>query len=405
MTQLTGTREPDFLRRIKTQRAPWDETDLAKRDVRLAAWFKKVASLPPDAIARALATHNRPHGDEILMKFLGAKYPSAPFGDITHIIKLDELEDEERPFGKNILFSSEQSGKPFRNTDWLTHWRDGLRLIGTGGSVLDEHAVRGEPRLENESGATLMARLLCVVDKEELRRLLNAVRQQDTKGGFKAILDGFNTKAAHREIDVQNVGLGTPEDQAHQLMVIRRGLIWLNNYSELELRIIDECRRKKHVWYVDDQKDIRICSIMSNLRVMTDYIREKYATAVNIQREPTNHTTILFDKSKIPSDVRDLVASAIREEEARIQNRPLPANRRDLTAEADVDCAPEWYYVHGNLLNGSESYPNTPATHIELWRIEDIVTEILAARANRIREWRKVQRVERQQQYKAKVQR
>lgn len=392
-------REPEHLRRIKAQKASWDEADIAKRNARLADWFKKVAKLPPDSPARILATHNRAHVDEVVMMWLGAKYPSAPFGNISHVIRLDQIEDEERPFGEGVIIRTKMG--PYKGLDSLANWREGVRLLGTGGGVLDEHVAPGEPRVENESGATLIARLLGVIEKDELTRLLNAVRLHDTTGSRPAVIDKLvsSIKEGYREID-WDIPIGSPEDKAHQIKVIRKGLILLNRFSERELRILEEYRKKASIWATDSRKDIAIGSIRSDSPFMIDYIREKDHTSAVIQKRASGHVIILLDKSKIPGEVANYLASAIREEEGHLQRRPVPRVRRDLIGEGTVECAPEWYYVHGNLLNGSESYPNTPATSIPLSRIEDIVTEVFAARADRIREWRKEKKGERQQHFK-----
>lgn len=390
----------EHLERIKSQRAPWDEADVAKRNARLDLWFQKVLSLPIESAARAIITHNRPHSDEVLMAFLAAKYPSALFGSIAHIIKLDELEDEERPFGENIILRTE--GGSYQNTNWLTHWRNGLRLLGTGGGVLDEHLAKGEPRIENESGATLMARLLGIVDKEELRRLLNVVRKLDTAGNLYALLKGFDIKEAHRESNWKDIRTGSAEDKAHQLIVIRKGLVWLNTFIERELRIINEFRLKGYLRKVDAQGNVLIGRLRSDLPVMIDYIREKYGTSLVIQKGRSGRATILMDKSKLPPDVMVEIVQAIRTEEAHINNRPLPADQNELRENGRADCAPEWHYDNGfMLLNDSESYPDAaPPTRITSLRLEDIAAEILAAKADRIREWKKGEKEKKSEHYK-----
>lgn len=53
------------------------------------------------------------------------------------------------------------------------------------------------------------------------------------------------------------------------------------------------------------------------------------------------------------------------------------------------------------LLNDSESYPDAaPPTRITSLRLEDIAAEILAAKADRIREWRKGEKEKKSEHYK-----
>lgn len=398
----------EHLERIKSQRAPWDEPDLNVRNARLAEWFSNVAKLPFEVPIQEIVTHNRPHVDEILELWLAAKYPSAPVGDIQRIIRLDELEDADRPFGERIILRTDKG--LYRGTDWLTHWRNGVRLLGTGGGVLDEHPNKEGARIEKEAAATLMARLLCVVDKPELRRLLKAARAYDaeaTRGGLIEELTFIKTE--HRGVDWDTVKTGSPEDKEHQLLVIRKGLIVLNRIVERELRMIKEVKDKLGTWAVDKHEDVCIASIESNCPFMADYIRGTVpGISVMIIRKTSGHTAIMCStvkkdeestfsnrKNRIPPEVTTIIAQEIRKAEALLRGRKLPQNPSELTAE-NCETVPEWHFTAGNVFNGTESVPNLPATGLGLGKIEDIVTEVLAARASRIREWRQEKRKSRQ---------
>ncbi|MEK7648801.1 MAG: hypothetical protein AAB400_02675 [Patescibacteria group bacterium] len=401
MTQQADTlREPEHLRRIKSQLAAWDEADVDKRLIRLAAWHTKVAQLSAvSGPVREITTHNRPHADEVLEFFLGAKYSSPLFGDIRHIINLEHLEDEERPFGQGIVLRTD-TGPSYRGTDWLTNWRNGIRLLGTGGSVLDEHPTASDSEVEKESGATLMARILGVVDKDELARILNAVRLNDTQAIQSALINELTKIREEYEVtDWQGKPKGGPEDKANQLIVLRKKLLWLNTFVEREIRVIQEFKNKGFVLDIDGRGDILIGRIRSSIPKMIGYIQEKFGTCMNMQISD-GHPVILPDKKKVPMEVINEIAAAIRTEEARIQGRPLPTNRATLSQKGTVECAPEWYYTYGFLMNGGDTAPGVQATHISAKRLEDIIAEVLAAKADRIREWRRAQKEERNQAYR-----
>ncbi len=404
MTQQMDTREPEHLRRIKAQIAAWDEADVDKRLARLAAWHAKVAQLPPEGgRVQGIPTHNRPHADEVMMFFLGAQYPSALFGDIRHIINLQQIEDLDRPFGAGIIFNT-KSGI-YQGTDWIVHWRNGLRPMGTGGSVLDEHPIGDKPETEKESGATLMARLLGQVNREELQRILSAIRKNDTEGTQSALIDELlKTKKDYQVTDWLGKPLGGPEDQAHQLVVIRKKLIWIKQFVEHEILTIQEFKQRGYIRDIDGQRDILIGRISSHLPTMMGYMSEKYGTTMNIQVN-AGHAIILPDKKKIPMEVIHEIAAAIRTEEARIQGRPLPTNQSLLSRKGTLECAPEWFYTFGFLINGGDTSPGVEATHIAPERLEGIVAEVLAAKASRIREWRKAQKDAKSQMYRQQGQR
>ena len=402
MTQQMDVREPEHLRRIKSQMAAWDEADVDRRLARLAAWHTKVAQLPAaGGRVQSIITHNRPHADEVMMFFLGAQYPSTLFGDMRHIINMQQIEDLERPFGAGIVFH--QKSGVYQGTDWIVHWRNGLRPMGTGGGVLDEHPVGDEPETKKESGTTLMARLLGVVDKEELARILSAIRKNDTEGAKTELIDELlKTKQDYQATSWKGMRKGGPEDQAYQLVVIRKKLIWIKEFVEHEILTIREFNQQGYIRDIDGQGDILIGRTTSRLPNMINFMSDKYGTIMNIQMDD-GHAVILPDKKKIPMEVIHEIAAAIRTEEARIQGRPLPANRSLLSRKGTIDCAPEWFYTYGFLINGGDTAPGVEATHISVERLEGIVAEVLAAKAGRIREWRRTQRAERQQQYRTQA--
>lgn len=375
----------------KQQLAAWDSSDGGKR---LDQWRKMVAKIPRGNEVDWIVTHNRPHPDEIVMLWLAGTFPSDDYfrgvQDFLDMRKIDTINLADTP-----LHIRSKTGL-FENRDWLANWERGIRLLGTGGGVLDEHVVAGQERVQGESGATLMARLLGVNKDPALRSLFNYIFLNDTaatrQGNFD--LAGFVQRGYRKHGG--DILPGSPEDKANQLIVIKRTLIELNEYYENELlrsRAASEFKEHGHLRAIGDGRDIvSIAVITSNNPYMAAHTRKNLHTALTIQKNSKGNIIIMSDQSQIPPDVMKELAATIREEEAQRGNRPLPHDENDLYAEGAIACAPEWYFIYGNILNGTESAPGVEPTGLSLKRFEQLAAEVINAKHGRIVKFREDQK-------------
>lgn len=390
MTERNDIKTPER-RNPRQQMAAWDSSD---GGIRLKQWQTMVAKLPRGNEVDWLVTHNRPHPDEIVMLWLAGTFPNDDYfrgvPDFLNMRKIEHTNLADIP-----LHIRSKTGL-FENRNWLANWQRGIRLFGTGGGPLDEHIVAGQERIKGESGATLMARLLGVNKDPTLRSLLSYIFQNDTaavrQGNFD--LAGFVQRGYRRHGG--DVLPGSPEDKANQLIIIKRTLIELNEYYENELlrfRAGSEFKEHGHLRIIGDDKNVvNIAVIISANPYMSAHTRKNLHAAITIQKNSKGNIIIMSDQSQIPPDVMKELAASIREEEAQKWNRPLPRDENDFYSEGAILCAPEWYFIYGNIFNGTESAPGVEPTGLPLKRIESLAAEVINAKLGRILKFREDQR-------------
>lgn len=378
-------------RNPRQQMAAWDSSE---GGIRLKQWQSMIAKIPKGNEVDWLITHNRPHPDEIVMIWLAGTFPNDDYfrgvRDFLNMRKIENINLADIP-----LHIRSKTGL-FENRDWLSNWKHGIRLLGTGGGVLDEHVMAGQERVQGESGATLMARLLGVNKDPALRSLLNYIFQNDTaavrQGNFD--LAGFVQRGYRKHGG--DVLPGSPEDKANQLIIIKRTLIELNEYYENELlrfRAGLEFKEYGHMRAIgNDRNAVNIAVITSANPYMSAHTRKNLHAAITVQKNSKGNIIIMSDQSQIPPDVMKELAASIREEEAEKWNRPLPHDENDFYSEGAIACAPEWYFIYGNILNGTESAPGVEPTGLSLKHIEQLAVEVIHAKLQRILKFREEQK-------------
>ncbi len=103
--------------------------------------------------------------------------------------------------------------------------------------------------------------------------------------------------------------------------------------------------------------------------------------AILIQKRPLTAEVLsgrvtIFTNRRARVDLSEVIAM-LRQEEQRVQGRPVATDHGKLRAPGKMEGVPEWYYMVGDAgqacLNGSFSAPDVPATRLSLSTIKEIV--------------------------------
>jgi len=298
---------------------------------------------------KVIATHFRPHLDEITAIWLLRKFGREEFAGIekAEIQYWNESDIKQKPED----YEAQE-----------------IILLGIGRGRFDEHPDSENGRKEDECCATLVARHLGVDEESALKEILNFVKKSD----LKACTDSFNpstvVKDFHREYP------DNPEkaiDWAEAMLEVK--------YRKQEKFLVETKKEFDEKAQVEDVevngKTLKVVTVISDNEQIGSFARSKRGceAAVVIQKNSRGNVQI-FPNRRYGILFYD-VAQMIRLEEQREKGRLITTDWKELAREGNVKGAEEWFFHEAGqfLLNGSSTAPNVPSTQIPLKQIVKLV--------------------------------
>ncbi len=276
---------------------------------------------------RRVVTHYNPHPDEITELWIPWKWGEYNFPGIRKA---------------EIIFT--RVGGLFEGKAWRQHWHEGTLLLGIADSPFNEHPFMNVPRKEGECGATLMAKFLGVDDNPTVARILKYILANDLHGTRHGFLDFVSIVR-----DAQLFGTLSQKE------VLFMGMDILENFYE------------KEVAFFRCEQEIKALEQAGRVKFFQDRLGRM---AVTVQG---------CDNPEMGKFLRGKGISLVATQNGRGQVR-ISANQQtlaifgtiaDLVKMHAAFVEEEWHDTGWALLNGSHSYPDTPATKIPF---EDIIT-------------------------------
>lgn len=300
-----------------------------------------------------IATHHRPHFDEITTIWLFKKFGEAKFPGISQakIMYVDA--------------GSEPSGD-MKEYQWEAR---GILAVGVWGGRFDEHPTLWKEREEGECAATLVAKALGVENDPSLEKILKFVVNNDLKASGSPFDLPYIVKLLHQqhsdkpEIAMEWSMIGIEAKYLEQLQ------FWTRTKEEFEKTAdIEEIE-------VFGGHKLKMVAVVSDDEQISKFARSEHGAdaAVVIQRCSTGNTQIYMNK-KYGLTAYD-VAQMIRLAEQEAKGKVITTDWRDLSREGRVEGAEEWYFHHEGqmLLNGSLTAKNIPPTKLSIEKIKGIM--------------------------------
>jgi len=276
-----------------------------------------------------IRTHDRPHFDEIVAKWLIEK---------------------------------------FADKEFLQYASGGVIEIGIGGGFFDEHQKDKEGKQE-ECAATLVAKALGLDDDPVFKKLLKFTVTVDQKGGSQPFDIASLTKILHQQFP------NNPERVIKWVEMGIKAKYWeqLQFFKEAK----EEFDRAAEVEEVQGPggRMLKMVSIISDNEQISKFARSVYGgrAAIVIQKRSSGNIQI-FTNKKFGLRLFD-VARILRIEEQKVKGKVIVKDWQKLESEGEVEGIEEWFYhkIGEMLLNGSLTAPNVPPTRLSLQRIKELV--------------------------------
>lgn len=301
------------------------------------------------AIFKIIATHPKPHLDEIaaiwlLRKFGKEKFPGIKHAEIQYWNETDITETPEK------------------------YESQGIVLLGIGNGKFDEHPGLENGRKENECCATLIAKYLDIDDDPALEKILKFVLNNDLKASAHPFDLAYVTNVLHRQspnnpekiIEWTTTGLEAKYQEQLQFFTATK--------KEFE-------KATKIEQIQCNGKTVNLVIAVSDDGQMSKFARSFHGcnAAIVIQKLSSGNVQI-FSNKKFKITFYD-VAQMLRLEEQKAKGKLITTDWKELATEGKVEGAEEWFFHKEGqlLLNGSFTAPNVPPTQISLKQITELV--------------------------------
>ncbi len=304
---------------------------------------------------RRIITHVRPHLDELLaIKLLwqygGKKYPGIQDASIEYC----------------------GTGEDPEKKSWQQHFNEGTILVGVGGGPFDEHpAITGEARKDKESACSLVAKDLGLEKHPLWKQLVDWVTESDQTGVHPLHVANLMKDAYRVEDDyavAMDLGFAMIDRKARVQQLFLEAQKYLRNLdgTDRHHKIVGRSDRDLDL-VVDDSDNFQIGAAARSLKI-----------AIVLQRQPSGNVQVFCNSDRYDFKMT-YVITKIREAEIVAQGGSKNSARaipfEELSRAGKIPQVPNWFYqIPGeNLLNGSESTPDTKPTKIPFDKLIKIV--------------------------------
>jgi hypothetical protein len=285
-----------------------------------------------------IRTHERPHFDEIVAKWLIEKYADKEF------------------------LQKYASG--------------GIIEVGIGGGPFDEHRKDKEEKQE-ECAATLVAKALGLDDDPVFKKLLRFTVTTDQKGGSQPFDIASLTKILHQQF---------PNNPEKVIKWVEMGIeAKYYEQSQFFKEAREEFRKAGKIEWIKGPggQKLKMVSIISGNSQVAKYARSVNGgqAAIVIQKHPKGNVQI-FTNKRFRLKLFDVVR-VIRLEEQKAKGKVIVRDWQKLESEGEIEGIEEWFYykIGEMLLNGSLTAPDVPPSRLSLERIEELVKIALDSRS------------------------
>jgi len=300
---------------------------------------------------RAIATHVRPHLDEIvaiwlLIKFGADKYPGVAEAAIEYWTNGGNAPDGRSAEGYEA---------------------EGYLLVGTGGGRFDEHGRNGDKSKQGDCAATLVAKDLGIDQDPILVKILKFTLTNDLHGTSHPFDISAISKAMHEFY---------PDDPEKVMTWAMAALDvkYLEQKGFVDAQIALE--NAEVLTIMDGTQQHKMVIIESDSEHVSKAARNKSGldAAIVVQKRSTGNVQI-FSNKRHGLQLYDL-AQMLRLEEQALADKVVTTDWAQLRAEGKIEGAEEWYFHHEGqmLLNGSLSAPDVSPTRISLDQIKAAIT-------------------------------
>ncbi len=296
---------------------------------------------------KKIATHDRPHLDEIAAIWLLINFGAKQFPGIKDA-QIEIWSDDD------MECSAEEYEK------------EGTLLIGIGGGRFDEHPYNGDPK-NKECAATLVAKELGVNKMPELSQLLTFVRKNDTQGGAQPFDLASMVKSVHQQHPNDPLKVFNWAFAALDAKYTEQKKFW-SCKTELKKARVKKIKGPKGstltlVVAESDNTNLQQFA-RSNHGVNADIVIQKNSSG-NVQ---------IFSNQRSRLDLCEVV-KMLRLEEQKAKGKVLVTDWTILETAGKLPEIQEWYYHEPAqmVLNGSLSLPDVEPTKLSLDKITDIV--------------------------------
>ena len=240
----------------------------------------------------------------------------------------------------------------------------GSLCVGIGGGMFDEHGRNGHKR--EDCATTLIAKYLGLMDDPVIGFLAKGLFEADAHnadGRMKTLAEKVKEYNRYWAGSIDLEGLYRRVEVDIQVEIARRK-------ERLEAKALWESRMRKTI------AGVRIAGgVFDNVEYQ--HVARKNGAQLIIQRNSDGLTQILslngkdLDMPELTRQVRLAEVKASRLKSSRL------VSDEELRGQGTVPEIPHWHLDRNNLLNGSESYTDTPPSRIDIRELFQIVEKHL----------------------------
>ena len=256
--------------------------------------------------------------------------------------------------------------------EWLNAHCPGDRvMIGCGDGEFDDHTTATKVRTGTDSSATLVAQSLGLRKHPAYRQLFNYVVAHDQQGVTNPFDAGGIVKMLHSRF---------PSAQVLEWIYMVLDAEYTKQQEYLQAPAIVKEAKVRMVTI--GKRQLKVVAVSSgNRQVIKAFRTPSISGAVCVQAFPTGHIRVFIDRFS-GVDMR-VVAREIRKTEIAARSLDVQIDDDLLTAEgwAGLEDPKVWYFVHGMMLNGSNTEPDADPTKLTLEQVTDIVADNLALKS------------------------
>lgn len=303
-----------------------------------------------------IATHKRPHFDEIAAIFLLQEFGEKDFPGISNA--------EIQFWGETDIKESSQDYEV-----------QGVLMVGIGGGRFDEHPGIRKARRENECTTTLVAEKLGLEEDPLVEKILGFALRTDINSSQPFDL-AWSTQVLNHKWP------NDPKKVFAQIVEIIKA--YYERQKEFFITTKEEFEKKAQIEKIQiGLKSLNLVTIISDAEQVAKFARSPHGceAAIVIQKNSKGNVQI-FSSKRYFIKFTDLVAM-IRIEEQRAKGkiviRPREMSAKEyynyLSREGRVEEAEEWFFHEGiqALFNGGLSKQDAPPTKLALDQIKNLV--------------------------------
>lgn len=238
---------------------------------------------------------------------------------------------------------------------------DGILPVGVGGGPLDEHPTEIEPRQEGHCAATLVADILGLSDRREMRQLLGYTLRSDTQTGLGLFEMASMVKAMHA------TNPGNPESVIE--WASRAVGAYLHDQAEFWKTVDLLSDRIEEISLPEGPANMVVAELDSRHLLRAGLSEEGANAALVVQKSPTTGNVQIFTHKNYRLDLDGVMVVLDWTE------RKLAGEIGTFLPATEGVKGDRWFYFKPGamILNGSNTRPDVPPTRIPLREIIEII--------------------------------